>query len=306
MEKGFSARMVGYYPEVFAKMMELRKTRKEFVGDDMGTFYRNQRLITMIRDGEVNMDNISEIMTKERMSEDDIPMEWYYTNGYTDPRKVQTDLLQKNFNTSRKKKGARCKLNALTMRRILMKILMRRIDKYEHPQKYEGNKILCIVGQSGSGKTLCSLHLQNKLGANVICSFTTRPPRKTEVEGREHHFINIVPDPNELLAYAVFGGFEYYALKTQVFGDCTVYVIDEQGLRNLINEHGDEYKIYSVYLKRDWNKRIRTGVKRKRMERDADREELPLSDYDYVIENNGTKKELFNNIERIYNEVKEK
>lgn len=168
------------------------------------------------------------------------------------------------------------------------------------------NKILCIVGESGAGKTLASLHLQNKLGANVICSFTTRPPRETEVEGREHHFINIVPDPNELLAYANFCGWEYYALKTQVWGDCTVYVIDEQGLKNLKEEHGDEYRIFSVYITRTWSNRKRVGVKPKRMERDSGREQLPLEEYDWVIDNNTTKKNLFVNIEAIYNEVKNK
>ena len=30
---------------------------------------------------------------------------------------------------------------------------------------------------------------------------------------------------------------------------------------------------------------------------------MSLEDYDYVIENNSTKRELFNNIERIYNEL---
>ena len=185
-------------------------------------------------------------------------------------------------------------------------ILLRRVDRYSNPEKYMNNKILCIVGDSGAGKTLASLHLQNKLGANVICSFTTRPPRQTEVEGREHHFINIVPDPNELLAYASFGGWEYYALKTQVWGDCTVYVVDEQGLLNLKEEHGDEYQIFSVYITRTRANRAHVGIPHKRMDRDYNRLKLPMETYDWVIDNNSTKKNLFVNIEAIYNEVKNK
>jgi guanylate kinase len=308
MEVGFSNRMVGFYPEVYAEMMKLRRERKDFVthNDDIGTFYRNQRLITMLRDGEITKDNLSELMTKEKMSEDMIPMYWYYTNGDVDPQKLQMELMIKNMKLSSDKKNERGRVTASRMRTLLHRILLQRVDRYLYPEKYLNNKILCIVGESGTGKTLCSLHLKYKLGANVICSFTTRPPRKTEKEGRDHHFVNIVPDPNDLLAYTVFGSYEYYALKSQVYGDCTVYVVDEKGLETLKSEHGDEYRIFSVYLKRKWANRVRTGIEAKRLHRDKKREQLPLDSYDWVIENNSTKKELFNNIERIYNKVKSK
>lgn len=301
------ARMMADYSDVYAEMMKLRQERKEFVGiDDMGVFYRNQKLLTKIYEGEVTKYNIENVMTQQSMSEGMIPMEWYYLNGYSQPQDIQCALLRHNLTLASQRRHQRGKVTKLRLRKLLEAILYRRIDMYCNPEKYTHNKILCIVGQSGAGKTLSSLHLMNKLGANVICSFTTRPPRETEVEGREHFFINIVPDPNELLAYANFGGSEYYALKTQVFGPCTVYVVDEQGLLNLKNEHGDEYEIYSVYIKRGWNNRLRSGVPKKRLERDKGRLELPESYYDWVIENNSTKKQLFVNIESIYEEVKNK
>lgn len=300
-------RMMSDLSEVNAKMLKLRKERKEFVGDDFGTFYRTQKLQTMIWNGEITPDNIEECMTTEKMSEGDIPpMEWYHLKAFPNPQDAHDALMQQNFYCGSKKINKRCRITPLRMRRILFDILQARIDKYLNPEKYMNNKILCIVGESGAGKTLASLHLQNKLGANVICSFTTRPPRPTEIEGREHHFINIVPDPNELLAYTNFGGYEYYALKTQVFGECTVYVIDEDGLRNLREEHGNEYRIFSVYITRSWSKRKASGVNKRRIERDYSRETLPLNEYDWVIENNSTKKNLFINIEAIYNEIKNK
>ena len=167
-------------------------------------------------------------------------------------------------------------------------------------------KILCIVGESGTGKTLASLHLKYHCDANVICSYTTRPPRDTEVEGRDHHFIDIVPPEEELLAFANFGQYKYYAMKSQVYGPCTVYVIDEQGIRDLMERHADEYDIYSVYIVREKELRRDRGVDLRRMKRDENRKLLDLSFYNYVIENNGTKRELFLNIERIYNEIKNK
>lgn len=300
-------RMMSDLSEINAKMLKLRKERKEFVGDDFGTFYRTQKLLSMIWNGEITPDNIEEYMTAEKMSEGDIPpMEWYHLKAFPNPQDAHDVLMKNNFYCGSKKINKRCRMTPLRMRRILLDILQARIDKYLNPEKYMNNKILCIVGESGAGKTLASLHLQNKLGANVICSFTTRPPRSTEIEGREHHFINIVPDPNELLAYTNFGGYEYYALKTQVFGECTVYVIDEDGLRNLREEHGNEYRIFSVYITRSWSNRKASGINKRRIERDYNRETLPLNEYDWVIENNSTKKDLFNNIEDIYNEVKNK
>lgn len=300
-------RMMSDYSATFAKMMELRKVRKEFVGDgDGGVFFRNQKLLTMIYEGEINEDNISEYMTKEKMSEGGIPMEWYYLNGYLDPNEVQYELLYHNLITANQKRNQRGKVTKKRLKLLLQNILRFRVAKFNNPELFINNKILCIVGESGAGKTLASLHLQNKLGANVICSFTTRPPRETEVEGREHHFINIVPDPNEMLAYAHFGKYDYYALKTQVFGPCTVYVVDEQGLINLKEEHGNEYQIYALYLKRSWSKRLHSGVPKKRLERDTGRLTLPEDTYNWIIENNSSKKELFINIERIYNEIKNK
>lgn len=300
-------RMVTGNHAAYVKMMELRKEHQEFISeDDMGVFYRNQKLLGLIRSGEVSEEDVEKYMSAEKMSEGSIPMEWYHLECYPHPQEIHDELLLQNLYTSRMKRNQRGKVTKTRLKKMLYNILLRRIDRYTNPDNYMNNKILCIVGDSGAGKTLASLHLQNKLGANVICSFTTRPPRETEVEGREHHFINIVPDPNELLAYANFGGWEYYALKTQVWGDCTVYVIDEQGLKNLKEEHGDEYRIFSVYITRTWSNRKRVGVKAKRMERDYRRDKLPMEEYDWVIDNNSTKKNLFVNIETIYNEVKNK
>lgn len=301
-------RMMSDISEVYTKMLQLRKTRKDFVGDnDLGVFYRMGKLFSMIIAGDITVDNIEEYMTAQKMSEGGVPpMEWYHLYAYPKPQILHDELLQQNINCASKKHNKRGRMTKLRLKKIMFGILQMRIDKYLNPDKYMNNKILCIVGESGAGKTLASLHLQNKLGANVICSYTTRPPRPTEIEGREHHFINIVPDPNELLAYANFAGYEYYALKTQVWGECTVYVIDEQGLRNLREEHGDEYRIFSVYITRDWSKRRKSGVKSKRMERDSDRQKLSMDEYDWVIENNSTKKNLFINIEAIYNEINNK
>ena len=215
----------------------------------------------------------------------------------------QLRKLKKSLKTSLSN-PERARVNQNQLKQILIEEEIRRANEYLNPVNMK--KLLCIVGESGVGKTLVSLHLKNYCDANVICSFTTRPPRETEVEGRDHHFIDVVPPDEELLAYADFGPYKYYALKSQVFGPCTVYVVDEKGLIDLLERHKDEYRIFSVYITRDRKLRLKHGVSSQRMDRDKTRKRLDLEFFDYVIENNGTKRELFNNIERIFKEVKEK
>lgn len=195
------------------------------------------------------------------------------------------------------------------LKQLIMEEARRRAALYEYENdennKMKKKKILCIVGDSGVGKTLVSLHLKYKLGANVICSFTTRKARPTEVEGRDHHFVDIMPPKDQLLALTMFGQHKYYALKSQVYGPLTVYVVDEDGLVNLIENHSDEYEVYSIYIKRRWSNRLRSGVDELRMRRDSYRTKLDLSFYNYVITNDSTKRELFKSVEDIYNKLKE-
>ena len=131
---------------------------------------------------------------------------------------------------------------------------------------------------------------------------------KNNINTFSHGFkgsIDIVPDRTELIAYAHFGGYYYYATKWQVFGPCTVYVIDEKGLENLRNDFGDVYDIYTVLIKRDKALRRKSGIDETRLRRD-ERRDLKDEDYDYVIINNGKKAALFESIECIYEEIKNK
>ena len=197
----------------------------------------------------------------------------------------------------------RARVGRTEVKKIMQEIIENRCKQYNNDSKMK-KKILCIIGGSGVGKTLASLHLQNKLGANVICSFTTRPARETEVEGREHHFVDIDPPKDDVLAMVRFGNYKYYALKSQVFGDCTVYIIDESGFRNLIKRCGDEFDIYTLNIVRKRKLRVENGISYERMERDRGR--IKLDHYDYVIENNSSKSVFFKEVERVYNEVKNK
>ena len=220
-------------------------------------------------------------------------------------RHVRSVKLQRLFNNIKasKKNPIRTRVCLQDVKNIMYEILRRRCDNYKDKSTMK-KKIMCIVGASGAGKTLASLHLQTHLGANVICSFTTRPPRDTEVEGRDHHFVDIEPPQDDVLAQAKFGGYMYYALKSQVYGPCTVYVVDEAGVRDLVERHSDEFEIFTVNVLRDKKLRLERGIDIVRMLRDKRRK--PLESFDYVVNNDSTKAKFFEQIERIYNEIKGK
>lgn len=229
----------------------------------------------------------------------------YHERGGNPPPTEKT-INKVGINKQRKKLRYRSERNRITKQKLidlLMEEEKRRadqlLDEIEHGKRKK--IIMCIVGGSGSGKTLASLHLRYKLGANVICSYTTRPPRDDEEEGRDHHFVDIVPPSDFLLAFTVFGNYKYYALKSQVIGPVTVYVIDEKGLIDLREKFSNEYDIRAVYIKRSSVLKRIAGVTQNRIDRDGKRKELiPEDSYDLVVENNETKAKFFDIMEIYY------
>lgn len=149
--------------------------------------------------------------------------------------------------------------------------------------------IICIVGASGSGKTTASMILQEQFGWNAIVSYTTRPMRKGEKNGRDHWFVkeNQKPSQNRMCAYTKFGGYEYWTEWNQFLTLFpSVYVIDEKGLVNLQSKETAPFPftLVTIKIKRD----NLEGIDEKRKERDNERICIPDDLYDYVIDNNGS------------------
>lgn len=150
--------------------------------------------------------------------------------------------------------------------------------------------IVAIIGASGSGKTQLSLYV-SKYGFPVICSYTTRPMREGETDGVEHIFVteDQMPRKDEMLAYTFFGGYHYWAEKSQVDDNLpTLYVIDEKGLVDLKKRSKGEYNIFCVYVTR-----LNNDVDDTRKERDHDRIEICDDDIDMKIVNDYSSLEDF-------------
>lgn len=153
-------------------------------------------------------------------------------------------------------------------------------------------RLITITGPSGAGKDTVARMMSEMTDWPVLCSYTTRPMREGEVNGREHYFVEHVNvSPTKMLAYTFYGGYDYWTRLDQV-KDTAIYVIDEVGLVELKEKHPD-IEVFSIYVNNDVVVRLARGVKLSRIVRDVERfRNAPQIKYDFVIINNKDKNSL--------------
>ena len=109
----------------------------------------------------------------------------------------------------------------------------------------EPNEKLLIVGRTASGKDTLQYALE-KRGITFVKSYSTRPRR---VANEDTH-IFIKPDQvapkDEMAAYTVINGYEYFATKEQV-KNADAYIIDPEGLKMLV-ENMPETRFRILYM----------------------------------------------------------
>lgn len=153
-------------------------------------------------------------------------------------------------------------------------------------------RLITITGPSGAGKDTVARMMSEMTDWPVLCSYTTRPMREGEVNGREHYFVEHVNvSPTKMLAYTHYGGYDYWTRLDQV-KDTAIYVIDEVGLVELKEKHPD-IEVYSIYVSSWLPIRLTRGVKLPRIIRDVERfRNAPQIKYNKVIYNNEDKDSL--------------
>lgn len=154
--------------------------------------------------------------------------------------------------------------------------------------------ILAIVGPAGSGKDHMANYLREKHGIPTLVSYTTRPMRPGEVNGVNHIFIDPseVPSKDGMIAYTIYGGYEYFTLASQLEGLTIIsYVIDEAGLIYLMENFWTKYFIQAIKIQCSKKVRLQRGISQERISRDSTRT-VRYDEYDWVTQNNGTVKEF--------------
>jgi guanylate kinase len=150
--------------------------------------------------------------------------------------------------------------------------------------------VVCVVGESGCGKSLCANYLR-KYGFKLIESYTTRP-RRSAVEGG-HTFVTEEEfgkfKKEDMIAYTKFGDYHYACLKKDI-DSLNTYVIDEFGLKYFKEHFSDVYDIVSIRIMRAENARIES-VGQERVSRDKGKFTMDIREFDYVIDNPDDSKE---------------
>lgn len=153
-------------------------------------------------------------------------------------------------------------------------------------------RLITITGPSGAGKDTVARMMSEMTDWPVLCSYTTRPMREGEEDGREHYFVEQVNvSPTTLLAHTRYGGYDYWTRLDQV-EDTAIYVIDEAGLFGLKKNYPD-IEVFSIYVYSLIPIRLMRGVKLPRIIRDVERfRNAPQIKYDYLIHNHQDKSSL--------------
>lgn len=180
----------------------------------------------------------------------------------------------------------------------------------------EKKKLLCIVGESGRGKDTVGKMLK-KRGYKDVCSFTTRPMRETETQNVEHHFVSeaeanrvLKEHSQEVLAYTEIGDVKYFALTHDIV-DADFYIIDPKGIEYLKSAYGYAFDLFVCYVtcNRDlaWSRinHNERGDSKEEFDNHCEKEGMQfnnfskLKQYDHVIVNSGSLKELEEKVEEM-------
>ena len=148
-------------------------------------------------------------------------------------------------------------------------------------------KLIAIVGQARAGKDTVANILSIALNIPLLCSFTTRPMRDGEVNGREHFFVKECKTSKEdMLAYTEYGGYEYWTELSQI-KDTAIYVIDEKGIMDICERFPD-IELVNIYVAAKPETLKARGIAPERMKRDEYRVTMDINSFDYVITNNSS------------------
>ena len=127
--------------------------------------------------------------------------------------------------------------------------------------------IIVLLGASGSGKSTIENELAAHHGFKKIISYTTRKPRKDEVNSRDYYFTNNETF-SEMLSEGLFAEYDEYSqqrlygsLKSDYIDGDRVAVLTPNGLRQLKKSCPD-YEVYSVLVEANLGSRVKRYIDR--------------------------------------------
>jgi guanylate kinase len=157
--------------------------------------------------------------------------------------------------------------------------------------------LLCVLGESSSGKDSLISKLSERTGLTAICSYTTRPRRNGE--GNTHIFVDDtiyeeMLSEGQIAAFTEISGYKYWTTTNQLYEN-SYYIIDYDGLKTLRSLNLPNLRLVSIYVnvpelirkERAMKRGDKLDVYRKRClsEREQFRQMKKDMDVDYVVSN---------------------
>ncbi len=190
------------------------------------------------------------------------------------------------------------------------------------------DKIICLIGESGAGKTAIAQRLEAQ-GFNVIKSYTTRSPRTLKEGG--HIFVDKVPmvqgkmfdpqftpehfqyiDTSDMIAYTFYDGHHYWATRGQYQNlGMSIYVVDPVGVDMLLDKVQDA-DVILLYLKADKANRIDRMSEQGRSVQDVgqrighDQDAFRIVRCHWIVDANGNIDEVIRTVSRLLSLLREK
>ncbi len=129
------------------------------------------------------------------------------------------------------------------------------------------NKLIVLLGESASGKSVTEKELVNIYGFKRIILYTTRPQRDTEKNGIDYHFIsesefNHLKDNGSMIVHTRYKeDWQYGIMKADCrTGHNKVVILTPSGLRML--KKFKNINIYSFYIKVSRRDRLICALRR--------------------------------------------
>ena len=157
--------------------------------------------------------------------------------------------------------------------------------------------LLCVLGESSSGKDSLVSKLVERTGYTAICSYTTRPRR--DGEGETHIFVDDaiyeeMLSEGRIAAFTEISGYKYWTTIDQLYSN-SYYIIDPLGVKFLKSLNLPNIRLVTVYInvpesvrkERAMKRGDKLDVYRKRClsERNQFRRMKKDMDVDYVVSN---------------------
>lgn len=116
-------------------------------------------------------------------------------------------------------------------------------------------KIICIAGETASGKDTLTDMVSWETGIPKVVSYTDAPKRTDQTEGKEHYFLtpeqfDRVLEEQTVIAYTKIGktGYRYCATLESLKADKVLYIIDPAGIHDLKSKHLPDTEIKVAYI----------------------------------------------------------